>query len=115
MVNVTGDVSATSCTYGVNGGAMGTVVEITVGVFPNAASAHTEFRPWNAIDPPLPPTETVITTTGVGNEAAITHTNPSELSAIDFRKGAILVRIGVGPPASDAALKTAALIVASRL
>jgi len=116
VTNVPGDSSATSCGYGTKGGVMGPAnVEITVGVFPDAATAKSEYRSWNAIDPPLPPTETVISVTGVADQADITHTSPSELSAIDFRKGATIVRIGVGPPASDAALKTAALTAASRL
>jgi hypothetical protein len=113
---VNDDINATSCGYGTGGDVMGkAIVQITVGIFPDAATAHSEYRSWNAIDPPLPPTETVTSVSGVADEADITHTTPSELSAIDFRKGATVVRIGVRPPASDGALKTAALTVASRL
>jgi hypothetical protein len=53
---------------------------------------------------------------GVGDEATITRTPPAVgIAGIYIRRGAVLVKIGVHPPASDAALTAAGKTAVNRM
>jgi hypothetical protein len=110
--------SANSCIYKRTGS--GTldpdVVEITTRTYPDAPSAHTDFPKW--VNPLLKPNPIMIWTpaSAVGDEATIEHTTLKPGSdGISFRSGAVLVKMGVYPPASDSALATAARTMVSRM
>ena len=118
-VDSSGDLSTgNSCVYKRTGA--GTldpdVVEITTRTDPDAKTAHADYPRW--VNPLLKPNPIMIWTPvpGVGDEATIEHTTLKPGSdGISFRSGAVLVKMGVYPPASDSALATAARTMVSRM
>jgi hypothetical protein len=103
----------TSCRYHgtVGPGALG--VEIHVKVLSDAAAAHAQFPKW-VVPYAGVAGPTVTDVKNVGDEAAIVRN--AIMSGVNFRRGAVLVKIGVHPPASnDAVLKAAAVTVVGRL
>lgn len=104
-----------NCRYNGAGAPVGPGVEITVRSYADGPTAHAAFPRWVVPVPPLPADMTATPVTGVGDEATITRTPPAVgISGIFFRRAATLVKIGVHPAATDAALKTAGAIVAGR-
>lgn len=105
------------CSYQTAAGPTGPIVEITVREYPNADSAHAAFPRWVLpyARSASPPTTSPIG--GVGDEATIVRTPPQVgVAGIYFRRGAVLVKIGThNPPATDTALKAAAITAVSRL
>lgn len=106
-----------NCRYNKPGGPMSfDGVEITVRQEGSSEAAHARFPRWVVPVPPLPKDMTVTPVTGVGDEATITHTPAAVgISGIYFRRGSVLVKIGVHPPPSDAAMTAAGKIAVSRL
>jgi hypothetical protein len=98
--------------YGAGGpGVLG--VEIAVKVESDPAAAHADFPRW-VVPFPGSAGPTVTNLPHLGDEAAIVHGPVS--SGVHFRRGAVLVKIGVHPPgAADAALQAAAAAVLGRL
>ena len=74
-------------------------VEITWRVLSDAPSAHTYFPKWVIPFPPMSASMTRTPVSGIGDEASITHGRV--VNSIYFRKGAVLVRMGTMPGASD--------------
>jgi hypothetical protein len=111
-VSVAPNSSGTMCRFHGAGGPGSLGVEIHVKVDADESTAHTEFPRWVT---PFPtsagPTVTVVNK--LGDDAAILR-NPI-MSGVNFRRGSVLVKIGVHPGVDDAALKTAAAAVLSRL
>jgi hypothetical protein len=104
--------SGTMCRFHGAGGPGSVGVEIHVKVDADQATAHTEFPRW--VTPfPTSAGPTVTAVNKLGDEAAILR-NPI-MSGVNFRRGAVLVKIGVHPGVDDAALKTAAAAVLGRL
>jgi hypothetical protein len=92
-------------------GALG--VEVHVKVLADAAAARAQFRKW-VVPFPGSAGPTVTEVKNVGDEAAIVRN--AIMSGVNFRRGAVLVKIGVHPTLSgDAALKAAASAVIGRL
>jgi hypothetical protein len=103
------------CTYAGAGGPAESGVEIAVKVESDAATAHADFPSWvQPVPGALPPGFTITPESGVGDEASETHSG-TFLDGIFFRHGAVLIKIGCNPPASDAALQAAANTVIGRL
>lgn len=103
----------TMCRYHGAGGPGALGVEIHVKVLSDSAAAHAQFPKWVV---PYPGAAGPIVTDvkNIGDEAAIVRN--AIMSGVNFRRGAILVKIGVHPPASDdSALKAAASAVIGRL
>jgi len=103
----------TMCRYRGNDGPGALGVEVHVKVLADAATAHAQFPTWVV---PFPGSvgPTVTELKNVGDEAAIVRN--AIMSGVNFRRGAVLVKIGVHPPLSaDAALKLAASAAAGRL
>ncbi len=88
-------------------------VEITYRVFSDGQAAHAAFPRWVIPVPPKPAAMTLIPVSGVGDEAAVTHGRIA--NSIHFRRGAVLVKMGTHPGASDSALVAAGKTVAGRL
>jgi hypothetical protein len=88
-------------------------VEITYRVFPDGNAAHAFFPRWVIPVPPKPADMIVTPVQGVGDEATITHGKIA--NSIHFRHGAVLVKMGTHPGASDTALVTAGKTMAGRL
>jgi hypothetical protein len=112
------DASAGSCIYKKTGGSPTTIdgVEVTVRTYADAASAHAGYPTWVSPFPKPNPNIAKIPLPGVGDEATLIHITPSPaVAAIDFRSGAVLVKLGVYPPVSDSALATAARTMIKRL
>jgi hypothetical protein len=105
-----------NCRYNKPGGPMSfDGVEITVRQEASADAAHARFPRWVVPFPPQPKDMTLTPVTGVGDEATITHTSAAVgISGIYFRRGAVLVKIGVHPPPTDAAITAAGKTAVSR-
>jgi hypothetical protein len=105
------------CHYAGPGGPAVSGTEITVRVDADAGSAHSEFPRWVQPVPGNLPGFTVTPVANLADEASETHTDlgTTHISGIFFRRGAVLVKIGSYPPASDAALRAAATVVLGRL
>jgi hypothetical protein len=88
-------------------------VEITYRTFSDGPAAHAYFTRWVIPVPPKPADMTLIPVQGVGDEATITHGKIG--NSIYFRRGAVLVKMGTRPGASDAALDSAGTIMAGRV
>ena len=88
--------------------------EITVKVDTDAAAAHTEFPTWVQPIPGHAVGLTITKLTGLGDEAMLSR-NKTVNDGIYVRKGATLVKIGVYPPATVAALKAAARTALGRV
>jgi hypothetical protein len=102
-----------NCRYYGAGGHAVLGVEIAVKSEPDSASAHAHFPRW-VVPFPGSAGPAVSAVPQLGDEAAIVHGPVA--SGVNFRHGAMLVKIGVHPPgASDAALKAAASAVLGRL
>lgn len=86
---------------------------ITTRVFSDGQAAHAYFPRWVIPVPPKPANMTLIPVNGIGDEATIVH-GPIT-NGIHFRKGAVLVKMGTHPGASDSALTVAGKTMASRL
>jgi hypothetical protein len=101
-----------NCRYTGAGGPAVLGVELTVRVDPDVATAHADFPKW--VLPFKGSTGLTITSVpNLGDEATVVR--GSIVSGVYFRHGATLMKIGVHPPVGDAALKTAATTVLSRL
>jgi hypothetical protein len=105
--------SSTDCRYQSAGGPAALGVEIHVKTAADAAAAHAEFprwvMPYKGAGGPA-----VTDVKNLGDEAAIRRS--AIAAGADFRRGAVLVKIGVHPPVpDDAALKSAAATVLGRL
>lgn len=87
--------------------------EITWRAFADAQTAHAAFPRWVIPVPPTPASMTLTTVKGVGDTATLVYSPVGH--GIYFQKGAVLVKVGTIPPASDSALKTAGILMASRL
>jgi hypothetical protein len=91
-------------------------VEVTVRSFPDAPSAHAAFPRWVVPFPTANPNLAITPLTGVGDEASIVRPPPAVgIGGVYFRQSEVLVKIGVHPAPSDAALTTAAKTVVSRM
>ena len=91
-------------------------VEVTVRGYSDGPSAHAAFPAWANPSGKPNPHIIYIPITGLGDEATLKHiVPPPGITAVDFRKGAVLVKIGVYPPASDSALTTAARTMMGRM
>jgi hypothetical protein len=88
-------------------------VEITWRTFSDGNTAHAYFPKWVIPVPPKPADMTLIPVTGVGDEATVVH--GAIINGIYFRRGAVLVKVGTHPAASDTALQTAGKIIVGRL
>jgi len=88
-------------------------VEITYRSFSDGQAAHAFFPRWVIPVPPKPADMILIQVQGVGDEATITHGKIA--NSIHFRRGAVLVKMGTVPGASDTALVTAGKTMAGRL
>ncbi len=108
---VGGELGSGTCAY--SGGKVLVGAELTVKVDASAATAHAEFRRWVEPVPNTAPGFSVATVAKLGDEAR--SAGASFTDGIYFRAGAVLVKIGVYPPASAAALKTAADAALGRL
>jgi len=105
------------CHYAGPGGPAVSGVEITVRVDADAGTAHSEFPRWVQPIPGNTPGFTVTPVANLADEASETHTDvgTTHIAGIFFRRGAVLVKIGSYPPASDAALRAAATTVIGRV
>jgi hypothetical protein len=112
LTRVTGtDLGSGTCAY-----SAGTVVigaELTVKVDASADAAHAEFAVWVQPVPVTAPGFSVTRIANLGDEAKVTHSGFSD--GVYFRDAAVLVKIGVYPPVSDAALIAAANAARARL
>jgi len=106
-----GGLSSNTCAYAAGKVLIG--AEVTVKVDASAEAAHAEFSNWVEPVPNTSPGYSVIPVANLGDEAKATHSSFTD--GIFFRAGAVLVKIGVYPPVSEAALKTAALRAGERL
>jgi hypothetical protein len=88
-------------------------VEITWRAYPDGPTAHAAFPKWVIPLPPMPASMTLTQVQGIGDEASITRGKVA--NSIFIRKGAVLVKMGTRPGASDSALKVAGGIMAGRL
>ena len=88
-------------------------VEITYRVFSDGQAAHAYFPRWVIPVPPKPADMTLTSVQGVGDEATTKHSKIG--NSICFRRGAVLVKMGTRPGASEAALETAGQTMAGRL
>lgn len=104
----------TDCAYAGVGGPGVSGVEITIRVDGDAATAHSDFPRWVQPFPGTGPGFTNTPISGIGDEAAETHSG-TVIAGIFFRHGTALIKIGTSPPASDTALRAAAMTVLSRL
>lgn len=103
----------TICRYRGPDGPGGLGVEVHVKVMADAAAAHAQFPRW-VVPFPNSAAPAVTDVKNVGDEAAILRNEI--MSGVNFRRGAVLVKIGVHPPLTgDAGLKVAATTVAGRL
>ncbi|MGH8231019.1 MAG: hypothetical protein ACRESY_04285 [Steroidobacteraceae bacterium] len=101
------------CRYYGSGGAAANALEISVKVEADAASARANFSRWAAMAPGS--TNPAVTPVdNVGDQASLTRSGTTH-SGICFRRGPVLVRIGVHPGVSDSALTAAAITVLSRM
>jgi hypothetical protein len=101
------------CRYHGAGGPAALGVEIHIKVDADAATAHAEFARW-VVPYPGAAGPTLTDVKSLGDEAAILRN--AIMSGVNFRRGAILIKIGVHPPVTDdAALKAAASAVLGRL
>jgi hypothetical protein len=101
------------CRYHGPGGPGALGIEVHIKVMPDAAVAHAQFPRW-VVPFPGSAGPAVTEVTNIGDEAAIVRN--TIMSGVNFRRGAVLVKIGVHPPLSgDAALKAAASVVVGRL
>jgi hypothetical protein len=101
------------CRYYGSGGAAANSLEISVKLEADAASARASFARWAAPvpgsrDPAAAPLD------NIGDQASITRSGTAH-SGICFRRGPVLVRIGVHPGVSDSALTAAAITALSRM
>jgi hypothetical protein len=87
--------------------------ELTVKVDASSDAAHAEFAKWVEPVPNTAPGFSVTPVANLGDEAKATHSSFTD--GIAFRDGAVLVKIGVYPPVSDAELRTAADAARARL
>jgi len=87
--------------------------EITYRVFSDDQAAHAYFPRWVIPVPPKPADMTLTQVPGIGDEATITHGKIA--NSIFFRHGAVLVKMGTRPGASDSALAAAGKTMAGRL
>jgi hypothetical protein len=108
---VGGGLGSGTCAY--SGGKVLIGAELTVKVDPSAAAAHAEFRGWVQPVPNTAPGFSVITVSKLGDEAKATRASFTD--GIYFRSGAVLVKIGVYPPATAAVLERAAHTALDRL
>jgi len=91
-------------------------VEVTVKAYANGPTAHAAFPGWVNPFPKPNPIMVYTPLSGVGDEATLIHVKPGPgIAAINFRSGAVLVKVGVFPPVSDSALSVAAKTIISRL
>jgi hypothetical protein len=112
-VSVVPGSSPTMCRYHGAGGPGSLGIEVHVKVLADAASAHAQFPTW-VVPFPGSAGPTVTEVKNLGDEAAIVRN--SIMSGVNFRRGAVLIKIGVHPPLSgDASLKVAASAVVGRL
>jgi hypothetical protein len=88
--------------------------ELSVKVDADAATAHAGYPDWVQPIPGVAAGLVRTELTNLGDEASETRTGNVN-DAIYVRKGAVLVKIGVYPPAGDAALRAAALTALSRV
>lgn len=86
---------------------------ITWRVFSDAQTAHAYFPRWVLPVPPKVVDTTVTQVQGIGDEASIKRGKVA--NSIFFRRGAVLVKMGTHPGASDSALKVAGATMAGRL
>jgi hypothetical protein len=100
-----------TCAY--SGGKVLIGAELTMKVDTGSAAAHAEFSKWVLPVTTTAPGFSVTTLANIGDEAKATHTSFTD--SIYFRDGNVLVKIGVYPPASVAALTTAARAALDRL
>ena len=100
-----------TCAY--SGGKVLIGAELTMKVDAGSAAAHKEFPKWVLPVTTTAPGFTVTTLANLGDEAKTTHTSFTD--SIYFRVSNVLVKIGVYPPASVAALTTAARAAIDRL
>jgi len=105
------------CHYAGPGGPAVSGIEITVRVDADAGTAHSQFPRWVQPIPGNTPGFTVTPVANLADEASETHTDlgTTHIAGIFFRRGAVLIKIGSYPPASDAALRAAATVVLGRL
>jgi hypothetical protein len=106
-----GDLGSGTCAY--SGGTVLIGAELTVKVDAGSDAAHAEFAKWVEPVPNTAPGFSVTPVANLGDEAKATHS--SFTVGIYFREGTVLVKIGIYPPVSDAALKTAANAARARL
>ena len=88
--------------------------EVTIKVDANAAAAHAGYPSWVQPIPGVANGLTVTQISKLGDEASETRTGNVN-DGIYVRSGAVLVKIGAYPAASDAALRVAALQALSRV
>jgi hypothetical protein len=88
-------------------------IEITYRTFSDGQAAHAYFPRWVIPVPPKPADMTLTSVQGIGDEATITHGKIA--NGIFFRHGAVLVKMGTRPGASDSALTVAGKIMAGRV
>lgn len=101
------------CRYYGSGGAAANALEISVKVEADVASARANFARW-AASAPGSRNLAVAPVDNVGDQASITRSGIDH-SGICFRRGPVLVRIGVHPGVSDSALTAAAITALSRM
>jgi len=114
-VTLAPDVKVTSpnCEYYGAGGPAALAVAIAMHAYADDAAAHAAFPKWVLPYPGPHPTLTVTAQQHIGDEASITRSQVS--SGIFFRRGSVLVKIGVHPPVGDAALIVLAKKAVSRM
>jgi len=101
------------CRYHGAGGPGAPGVEVHVKVLSDVATAHAQFPKW-VVPFPGAAGPTVTDVKNVADEAAIVKS--AIMSGVNFRRGAILIKIGVHPPVTDdTSLKAAASAVIGRL
>jgi hypothetical protein len=100
-----------TCAY--SGGKVLIGAELTMKVDAGSAAAHAEFPKWVVPVTTTAPGFSVTTLANLGDEAKTTSTSFSY--SIYFRVSNVLVKIGVYPPVSVAALTTAARAAIDRL
>jgi hypothetical protein len=88
-------------------------VEITYRAFSDGPAAHAYFPRWVIPVPPKPADMTLTPVSGIGDEATVVHGKIA--NSVYFRRGAVLVKVGTVPGASDTALVTAGKTMAGRL
>lgn len=107
------NITSPNCRYHGAGGPGALGVEIAMHAYADDAAAHAAFPTWVLPHPGPHPTLTITTQQHVGDEASITRSQVS--SGIFFRRGSVLVKIGVHPPVGDAALTALGTRAVSRM